>query len=86
MKTITNKFRQICLALTFLAVLACQPEGPDPKPQEQTEWISRADDFQKTYTLDQMVILNGIKAVNAYCNSLIEASGPEDIIEVRDNH
>ena len=31
-------------------------------------------------------LLSGIKAVNAYCNSLIEASGPEDIIEVRDNH
>ena len=47
-------------ALGFLAlfVWACQPDGPDPKPQDKTEWIARSDAFEKNYTLDQMVILS----------------------------
>ena len=53
-----KKSRLVILAVFSLALFACQPEGPDVKPQEQTEWIARADGFQKTYTLDQMVILS----------------------------
>lgn len=48
----------IVLGIVALSVVACQPNSPEPKPQPQTEWISRTADFQSNYTLDQMVILS----------------------------
>lgn len=53
-----NKFKLLTLGLLALTLFACNPDGPDPKPIDQTEWISRPDGFQKNYTLDQMVILS----------------------------
>lgn len=52
------KNRYIFLAILALIAIACQPDKPEPQPQKQTEWIARTDDFQKHYTLDQMVILS----------------------------
>ena len=53
-----NRFKLLALGLLALTLFACNPDGPDPKPGDQTEWISRPDGFQKNYTLDQMVILS----------------------------
>ena len=53
-----NKFRLLALGLLALTLFACNPDGPDPKPKDNTEWISRPDGFQNNYTLDQMVILS----------------------------
>lgn len=51
----------LLLGCVALFLFACQPDKipePQTQPQDQTEWISRTDDFQQNYTLDQLVVLS----------------------------
>ena len=53
-----KNFRLVLLGLIAFVAFACQPERDIPKPQPETEWISRPDGFDGKYTLDQMVVLS----------------------------
>lgn len=55
-----KRLRIYALAGLALVAFGCQKENiPEPgKQEEKKEWIERSEDFQKTYTLDQMVVLS----------------------------